>query len=355
MLTVSGNVHIEYRFRLILVAVMVLLATFGYSESPPSISNETVNLEVIDTNGDIVISRNDLLADAIALNSAKVNISISSHMENQYEPEHSWMAFVFLKDLESYPGPFESFGMPSSKGVWKSVSISGKVNGFIDAKNCLSFSEGLAPACKAVGQFDFWGYVAPNGRWVIEPTFLRAGPFSDGLAPVLVGAQLLGLTPNSSGLDGRFRGGLYGFISMDGSYEITPKYLWAGPFSEGLAPIVRLDSLTEKRINVEFISKEQETAFEIENVEQVMPFSGGLAEVIRIRNGKMVSGFIDIEGNTAIDYVWDDAHFFSDGLAPVEREGKWGYIDDRGELVIPLKFADATVFYKGYAIVAVPK
>jgi len=57
-----------------------------------------------------------------------------------------------------------------------------------------------------------------------------------------------------------------------------------------------------------------------------LPFSGGLALVYL--NGKY--GFIDTKGNTVVQPIYGGALPFSGGLALVYLNGKWGYIDTKG-------------------------
>jgi len=47
----------------------------------------------------------------------------------------------------------------------------------------------------------------------------------------------------------------------------------------------------------------------------------------------------------------DDIDHFSDGLAAVEVDGKWGYINTSGEVVIEPQFSSAQPFVNGTAIV----
>ena len=48
---------------------------------------------------------------------------------------------------------------------------------------------------------------------------------------------------------------------------------------------------------------------------------------------------------------YEDAGLFSDGLAPVKQDGKWGYIDETGKTVIPFQYDIAGIFSEGYALV----
>ncbi len=77
-------------------------------------------------------------------------------------------------------------------------------------------------------------------------------------------------------------------------------------------------------------------------------FSEGLACVSK--DGKW--GYIDKEGNVIIPFVYDFVWSFSEGLAPVERENKWGYIDKSGNEVIPCQYDYAIDFSDGLARVS---
>lgn len=48
---------------------------------------------------------------------------------------------------------------------------------------------------------------------------------------------------------------------------------------------------------------------------------------------------------------YEDAGQFSEGLAAVKKGGKWGYIDEEGNVVIPFQYDYAWGFNEGYAIV----
>lgn len=58
-------------------------------------------------------------------------------------------------------------------------------------------------------------------------------------------------------------------------------------------------------------------------------------------------GFIDIEGKVRIPFEWEDAGWFSDGLAPVCKAGKWGLLDPSGDLKTPLKWDQALTLNNG--------
>lgn len=49
---------------------------------------------------------------------------------------------------------------------------------------------------------------------------------------------------------------------------------------------------------------------------------------------------------------YEDAGGFSDGLAAVKKNGKWGFIDESGKAVIPFEYDDVMSFSEGKAVVA---
>jgi WG containing repeat len=70
------------------------------------------------------------------------------------------------------------------------------------------------------------------------------------------------------------------------------------------------------------------------------------------RNGKL--GFIDRTGKIIIPAKFDRIdEAFSEGLVAVSIGEKWGYIDPMGKVVIPLKFSNAVSFHEGLAAVAI--
>ena len=67
------------------------------------------------------------------------------------------------------------------------------------------------------------------------------------------------------------------------------------------------------------------------------------------RNGKW--GFIDKTGKLVIPCVYDAVDEFHDGLARVNKDGKLGFIDKTGKVVIPLEYDAIGIFHEGLASV----
>ncbi|MCL2046809.1 MAG: WG repeat-containing protein [Oscillospiraceae bacterium] len=82
--------------------------------------------------------------------------------------------------------------------------------------------------------------------------------------------------------------------------------------------------------------------------EDARPFGiEGYAAVMR--NGKW--GYIDTEGNIIIDFIYDDALSYSSHLAAVKVNDYWGYISLSGDMVIEPIYEYARGFYEGSAAV----
>ncbi len=129
----------------------------------------------------------------------------------------------------------------------------------------------LAADLTPVEQNGKWGYADKDGKVVIKPQFIRAHPFSEGLALVWTGGVAL-TDPivtsfvNMGYIDGTghwvihsrskyyfyddFSEGLapfrqqsskWGYIDLSGKIVVRPEFDWAGGFSNGIAPVL-LDS-----------------------------------------------------------------------------------------------------------------
>ena len=64
-------------------------------------------------------------------------------------------------------------------------------------------------------------------------------------------------------------------------------------------------------------------------------------------------GFVDYKGDLVIDSIWNDVEEFSEGLAAVQSDnGRWGFINVKGEVVIPCKWKRTGNFKEGLCIVS---
>lgn len=81
--------------------------------------------------------------------------------------------------------------------------------------------------------------------------------------------------------------------------------------------------------------------------EKVHDFSEGIAAVCL--NGKF--GCINKLGDTVIPFNYDCIRYFSEGSAPASLNGRWGFIDNSNKVIIPFEYEDAYPFHNGLASV----
>ncbi len=207
-----------------------------------------------------------------------------------------------------------------------------------------------------------------HGKIVIEPQFQQAYDFKEGLATVF-------LHDGSSGIDvayidksgkiiwqederngysnglGDFNNGLlmishyknyihkYGFVNRKGKIVIPPFFEKAWEFHEGMS---RVCLLTKP------LSSEEEKENSVSKLDQ---------------RKRERWGFINTKGELVVPFKYNEVGDFSEGFAHVveadESEinsdfiflehGKHGFIDKKGDVVIPLIYEDAQRFSEGLA------
>lgn len=241
------------------------------------------------------------------------------------------------------------------------------------------FREGLAPVMIR-GQ---WGYIDKTGKFAIKPQFFVVRPFSEGFAAVqphrqhgwdyidkagkflIVSSQVFvaeharhtAITKAHSFSEG------FAWIKVEGIYVLInnePKIILgfdfrfddARDFREGMAAAGAGGAWT-------YIGRAGGTMclpFKVkigpfEVPDQKGCFSEGMA-VLKM-DGKY--GFIDKKYDRSendkfvIEPQFEDAFNFREGLASVKINGKWGYIDRTGKFAIKPQFGSAQPFSEGLA------
>ncbi|MCG8556303.1 MAG: WG repeat-containing protein [Proteobacteria bacterium] len=321
------------------------------------------------------------------------------------------------------------FASPYSEGM-AAARVSGRW-GYLDAsghwaikprfRDAASFSEGMAWVRREDGAA---GYVDHDGNWVLGPTggtivspgrrsdagtsserrarrvpaeHLRypMGEFHEGLAPVriegvsqlvLPDRRRLSLSPHS-----------YGFVDGMGQVAIAPAFDEVSHFEQGLAEVWLGSPLSQAVIDTtgayvvppimqQFALRSGITCMrkghsrvltdsgmdvirdiseygllqtglgrkQIVLGEPIPPFSKqdavcifheGLMPVHK--DGKY--GFLNRRGELAIPLAFDEVRHFADGLAAARAGGRWGAINKRGRWVIPARFAEPFRFSEGLA------
>jgi hypothetical protein len=88
-------------------------------------------------------------------------------------------------------------------------------------------------------------------------------------------------------------------------------------------------------------------SYQPENTEKIFQESEGLRAIQK--DGKY--GFIDERGRLRIANRYEDVQKFSNGLAAVKIRGKWGFVDEHEALAIQPVYDHVSPFQNGYAVV----
>lgn len=132
---------------------------------------------------------------------------------------------------------------------------------------------------------DQYGFIDREMNPITGFNYTEARPFSDSLAAIKISDR-------------------WGYINVDGEIAITPKFISAGDFSEGLAP-----------------ARVQSNLF----------------------------GYVDRAGELVIEEKFEEAHAFTEGRAAAKLNDLWGIIDTQGNWVLQPQYDEIDPFYNGLA------
>lgn len=173
---------------------------------------------------------------------------------------------------------------------------------------------------------------AETGKIVIPFDYMDMGDFSDGLVSV-------------ENLEEK-----WGYLDKNGKTIIPFIYEEAGNFSEGLAAVYQFSGYMNTilgRVRTSkcgYINKEGQVVIPFQFKEtigiDVCEFHDGLAVQGISKNNRfaLIFGYIDKKGNWVIKPQYDDAKSFDKGIAEVVINEQYGYINTKGEQIIPCKY-----------------
>ena len=267
------------------------------------------------------------------------------------------IGYINEKGVEVIPCSYEqassfSEGLAAVQGEsgWQFINNKGEAVISDKCEGIGDFHNGLAPIRKN-GK---WGYIDKKGKEVIAPVYDNAYVFHDGYAVVVKNEK-------------------YGYIDKTGKEVISCQYDLADWFSEGLAAVVKDGKLgyvntngdiaipLEYDSNVTFwphpwYDKFKNKAMLIDEHEAFPRpyffehcFSDGIVSVAK--NGKY--GAINNKGEMVIPFEHEYIGHFADRLAAMKKNGKYGYINTLGKVVISCKYDAAGDFHDGMAYVAI--
>ncbi|SFI77353.1 WG containing repeat-containing protein [Paenibacillus sp. UNC496MF] len=265
-------------------------------------------------------------------------------------------------------------------GKYGYINASGKVIIKPQFRCAEDFSEGLAQICTGTSEKNRkYGFIDATGKTVMKPIYSFVEDFHEGLAVAMLfeenGVHTLFIDPvgkvvadlgdgipfggfseglaaftphNIFGANADPREAKLGFVDKSGRFVIKPQFQTKtgqfGPsFKQGISPVMRDGKII-------YINKKGQQIFQNLRVTAARPFQEGLSLVMA---DDEVMGYIDTSGHYVITPQFTHADSFSEGLAEVEINGKWGFINKKGALVIPAIYEETTPFSEGLAAVSV--
>lgn len=166
---------------------------------------------------------------------------------------------------------------------------------------------------------DLYGFSDTEGHIIITPQFEMAHDFHEGYAAVRAG-------------------GKWGYVTTDGSYSIKPAYENCGDFQNGYA-ICRLAG----KYGIINTAGKRVSPFTFDYIG--MPDDQGRYPA---KSGD-ISGYISFDGTWLLKTNYAFCYAFTDGVARVYQDEKWGYIDESGNEIVPPTFVDCGEYRSGLA------
>lgn len=273
------------------------------------------------------------------------------------------------KDVGKYADFFETYAMMSKRGVQSSVIedyVSDLRKEYFLATGKYDDVTYYAGGLCAVKDDGYWMYIDQIGTQMTQKVYATAGYFFDGVAPISIKSEdfyyinssgakkyivqkekIKELGCYDDGLCTLYDGKEWGVYNMDGECVI-------GGFSN-------ISSLSNGVVGAEKDGKWKIYDFQGEEL-----ISDSYDDIKQDEKGVIYRNerlfvkeknkyyMIDVEGNKITEDAYEDVKvFFGDGYAAVKVDGKWGFADVNGEMIIDPKYDDARSFSNGFAAVMI--
>lgn len=237
-----------------------------------------------------------------------------------------------IKPKFTLVSPFQGeLALVKNKKDYFYIDKKGEVKLKPDAQRARSFSDGLA-AVKIDGK---WGYIDTFGKLVIKPEFDDVQSFYSGLAAAKKDNQ-------------------WGFVDKKGKWAIEPQFssVWSG-FENGVAVCAKDVSPiknsfgTITKFNSGYVIRRSRGATKRFD-ESTTPLEPGYFSFPDYR-----FGLIDRNGKTIAPFKFGEIGDLEDGLRPAEVDGRFGYIDNIGNIAIKPQYKSASKFSNGLGMVRI--
>ncbi len=204
---------------------------------------------------------------------------------------------------------------------------------------------------RRIGKDILWGYMDGSGREVIPCRYRSAEPFSDGLAYACDGANEYFIDESGEiafELDERYEYGQF----ENGRCEIRPwgeeRHGYVNKKGELISPIVDDEPCFPEGLQVhdyymgdspcEWVNEKGDVVIVARDLDfyNGWDFRDRLASASHTKYGRY--GFLDQRGQVVIPFIFTNVLPWANGMAPVSIDGKWGFIDMDMNLLIPCEY-----------------
>ncbi len=140
--------------------------------------------------------------------------------------------------------------------------------------------------------------------------------------------------------------GKEGIIHISGREIIPTKYDKIGSFVDNLAIVINnnklgvIDTSGKEIIECKYDNIQGDWNLRILYLRNMFFLTNNGNNPILARLGDYW-GYINLKGETVIDFQFEEGHTFYDGITSVKKNGKWGVIDFSGKTIIPFIYDDA--------------
>jgi hypothetical protein len=261
---------------------------------------------------------------------------------------HAWLtAQPFSEGLAFVESPFQN--RQRTRGY---VDAAGQLVLSLpdEISQALPFTDGLALVAKPEQGRSRYGYMDRTGRMRTGFDYANAAPFREGLAAVKISRDL--------GAND------WAYIDTNGTVVISPRFKEAGSFGNGLAYV---ETVSPERyllpaiinragkvvVDKPFVLEWSQALFGVPSLEQFRRRRQMVFDDLLIpRHDAAVRGYVDATNRLIIPGArFQTMGVFREGRAPVSVDGRWGYIDTAGQVVVEPRFAVAGPFHEGCAAV----
>ena len=197
----------------------------------------------------------------------------------------------------------------------------------------------------------------PDENGMILVSSNNSGRPMDGLLDLASGELVVPLIyesiePFSEGYARVYLNGKCGYINTAGELVIPCEYgVLSQQVSEG---VVWLQEETGETNGIPGAGKMRCVDLNLVPVtpttyDEALPFSDGLSAVSNRQGDGLIAGAIDHSGALVIPMEYENIGQCVDGLSPVKKNGKWGYINKENQVVIDFEFDYCQKFQDGLA------